>query len=67
MDTFYILWSTRNGGWMTRGGTYSSERNRAQQFSRSEAFALCKTHAGFHGHELGLIPINLDDIAEILA
>lgn len=61
----FILWHTRNGGWLTDGATYSSDRSAAKQFPHSEAmrYARAQYRNGFS--EFGVIPIALSLLAEI--
>lgn len=66
MHPGYLLWSSRNGGWFTSGGTYTSERAKARTFSREEAIDMCRIHARNGFNEMGLLPVDLLMIGEIL-
>lgn len=52
----YVLWSTRSGGWLTKGGTYSSEFASAEQFTYEKALDRCKIHKGGMA-QYGLLPV----------
>lgn len=59
----YLLWNARNGGWLTRGGTYSSELPEARPFTRADAIEMCKVHKAMDAY--GLIPVDaemMDDV-----
>lgn len=60
----YILYSTRLHGWLSRSSQYTSDRSQARQFPRPEALAFCRKHKDHTG--LTLVPVNLDDLAEIV-
>jgi len=55
----YVLWSTVSGGWLTQGGTYSSELADAWKMEWPDAQATCKNHFARGNAEFGLIPVEL--------
>lgn len=63
MEQLYYLLSIRNQGWLTNAGTYSSDVEQAATFGRAEAIATAKRHTDFRG--LGLVPVSVDDVAEV--
>lgn len=62
----YIMWHTRNQGWLTTAATYSSDRTQAKQFPEDAAFALAKMQYGRGLSEFGVIPIPLETIERII-
>lgn len=54
----YHLWNARNGGWMTRGATYTSELSEARTFTHAEALQMCKVHKSQDAY--GLIPVDAE-------
>lgn len=64
MESF-ILWSTRNGGWMTPSSITASDIKMAQTFTRAKALDMCKLHARGTPGSFGLIPVDLAFLKEI--
>lgn len=60
----YVLWSARNGGWLTRSSSLHSDYRQAQVFDREAALDMCKLHRGTGS--LGLLPVELAFIKETL-
>jgi hypothetical protein len=60
----YILYSTRLHGWLSKSSQYTSDRSQARQFERASALEFCRKHKDHSG--ITLVPINLDDLAEIV-
>lgn len=66
MNSKYILWSGRLSGWLTAGGTYSSNRSEAKIFTRDEAIDYCRAQYRTGLSEFGLLPVALSDLGEIM-
>lgn len=64
MESF-ILWSTKNGGWMTPSSITSSEVKAAAVYTHKEMLDMCKLHARGKPGTLGLIPISVALLKEI--
>ena len=58
----YVLWNTQVGGWLTPGGSYSSELSMAKQHPRDEALALTQRHYNQFMQQYGLIPVLHEDL-----
>lgn len=65
-EELYLLWHTRNGGWLTASATYSSNRSDAKQFPESEAMRYAKAQYRNGMSEFGVIPISLSLLEEIM-
>lgn len=63
-DQEFILWSCRNGGWLTKSSLLHSDYRQAQIFDREDALDMCKLHRGVGS--LGLVPVDLFLVKESL-
>jgi hypothetical protein len=56
----YLLYSTRNNGWLTRSSTYSTDLIEAVRHERETALAMVKRHKEQAGYPL--LPIREEDL-----
>lgn len=61
----FILWSARNGGWLTKSSLLHSDWRQAQVFDREDALDMCKLHRGLG--TTNLIPVDRAFLKEILS
>lgn len=61
----FILWSTRNGGWLTKSSLLHSDYRQAQIFDREDALDMCRLHKGVG--TTNLIPVDLGFLKEIFS
>lgn len=62
----YILYSIRATGWLTAGGTYTSDRTLAAQFNYDTMLRQCARHYRNGMTEFGLLPVSLTHLNEIV-
>lgn len=60
----FILWSTRNGGWLTKSSLLHSDYRQAEIFDREDALDKCKLHKG--AGSLGLVPVDLSLVKDLM-
>jgi hypothetical protein len=63
MPPSYYLYSTRNQGWFTGSGTYSTDITQAQTCARTDAIALARKHKTQGGYQL--LPVAVADMEAI--
>lgn len=56
----YILWSVKNGGWLSKGAFTHSDYREATVFTLDDALSLAKLHEG------RLLPVNKMIYAQVL-
>ena len=60
----YYLWNGQVGGWMTAGGSYSSELSLAKQYPREEALALVARRYNKFLAAYDLLPVRVEDLPD---